>query len=173
MRSLGFTLIELLIVISIIALLSLLGFANFKDFAAEQVGVKAKGQIQTVLRLAQSNATSSTLCNNGQGGVYWSVKFAANNTMELRCGSTLPAANLYRTYTLETGGVIQQVKCGDSAVNLPVTLNYSPGKGVLTFDTSGNCSGEDMWTFEIANERKPDVSSIPLKVSKGGTINAE
>ena len=67
----GFTLIELLVVIAITSILAVMGFVNFKDFSSNQISVKAAGEIQTILRLAQSNATSSTLCDskgfNGEG----------------------------------------------------------------------------------------------------------
>ena len=158
----GFSLIELLVVISIIGLLSLLGFANFKDYAKDQVGIKAKGQIQTLLRLAQSNATSSTLCGN-EGGVKWSLIFNATNIV-LACGS---ANTPQRTYTLENAK-IEALKCDSTLVN-SVTLSYSPLVGATTFSDPPSC--RTPVTFKIKN-MKNDTSKN-YNISKGGILIEE
>src|SRR3989344_549373 len=100
----GYTLIELLVVISIISILAVLGFVNFKDFATNQVTVKAQGEVQTLLRLAQSNATSSTLCN-GNVVTSWHLRFTSGTVIELRCNPGNPGEFLQRSYTLENARV--------------------------------------------------------------------
>ena len=102
MRPAGFTLIELLVVISITGILSTLTFVNFKSFAKEQQLNKSIGEIQTFLKLAQSNATSSTVCGSS-GGVSWTVRFNSDKiTVDIICGLDLTKAP-YKTLTLQNG----------------------------------------------------------------------
>lgn len=164
----GYTLIELLVVISIISILAVLGFVNFKNFATDQVTVKAQGQVQTLLRLAQSNATSGTLCGTS-GGLPWSLIFNATN-IGLACG----LSNLVqKTYTLENAQV--EIKgSGCSALRLPVTLSYSRGVGALTISPSDPClANATSIVFTISNTRNPSASPRPFNISKGGAIDVE
>lgn len=162
MRSSGYTLIELLIVISIIALLSVVGFVNFKDFSANQVAVKAAGQVQTLLRLAQSNATSSTKCN-ALGSSSWSLVFLDNKAIELRCN---PGNSLQKVYNLDPGQV--QIQCGTTNI-IPTTFTYATGVGTLTIS---NCSQYPV-TLSATNTNNTNVLPKSFKVSSGGAINVQ
>lgn len=175
MRPAGYTLIELLIVISIIGLLTVAGFVNFKDFTSDQVAIKAAGQVQTYLRLAQSNATSSTLCNN-VATASWSLKFLDGQTIELHCD---PANYLQKTYTLENATV--SMKCSpDSSVcppsgstfNPPLTVNFSSLYGKVTFTGGDSCVGNSSTVMIIVkNAKKNNYKCINL--SKGGAIDVQ
>jgi len=93
MRSVGFTLIELLIVLSIISILTIVGVVNFKDYAQDQVTIKATGQIQSLLRTAQRNSSSSVKCTDTEPAVSWLVDFkdatsdSNHRTITLSCKS--------------------------------------------------------------------------------------
>ena len=160
----GYTLIELLVVISIISILAVVGFVNFKNFATNQVTVKAQGEVQTLLRLAQSNATSSTLCNN-QPATSWSVKFTDPTTIQLRC---YPADYLQRPFSLVNAQVA--ISGSGCSLSLPVTLNYSVGVGKLTVSPSNACS---FVTFTISNTSNPSAASKTFTISKGGAIDVQ
>ena len=175
MRSAGFTLIELLVVISIISILSVMGYANYKDFATNQIAKKAVGQIQTYLRLAQSNATTSTLCN-GQGSTSWSLKFKDPSTVELRCNPTdYPKSSLIlENATLEIKGTIADVPC---SIGFPAFLNYSIGtaSGKLTSsDTtvSQACLDSSTLTFTVTNAKNSNDHPF-FKISKTGAIDVQ
>lgn len=173
MRSAGFTLIELLVVISIISFLSAIGFVNYNSFSSNQVPVNAVGQIQSFLRLAQSNATSSTKCN-GQGSTSWYLKFLNNTTIELRCNSSNSSDNLQKSYTLENSR-IKSINCGSVVVSVPLTLNFSSGVGALTFSTAtplGACLPSDNWTFTIENILDTNKTKT-FNISKGGAVNVQ
>lgn len=163
MRSAGYTLIELLIVMLIMSIIGVAGYVSYKEFAANQVTNKALGQVQTLLRLAQSNATSSTLCNNNQNVGPWSLIFNQGN-VGLACGPV----GVQKTYTLENVQ-IDRVLCGTTEVNLPLVFTYSNGSGTLTFSSS--CLDPTVWTFTLLNTR----NNIPknFKISQGGAINVE
>jgi len=161
---LGYTLIELLVVIAIVTLLATLGFVNFKDFAAQQVTIKAAGQIQTLLRLAQSNATSSTLCN-GQGATSWFLSFTSSS-IDLRCN---PGNFLKNTYTLENASL--QLQCsGASNLSFPATFTYVTGVGTLTTACPQTSTSI---IFTISNTLNPSASPKTFSISKGGAINVQ
>lgn len=174
----GFSLIELLVVISIASTLTVLGFVNFKDFSAEQVSNKAVGEIQTFLRLAQSNATTSTICKKSdgtsEGGATWSLVFRVNKTtIDLVCGSTNA---IQKTYVLENATVDTIVGSAcDGSSTIPLTLTYSSGSGALTFSSplaSPSCLASENWTFTIKNTLNTNKTKL-LKISKGGAINVQ
>lgn len=184
----GYTLIELLVVISIISILAIVGFVNFKDFSSDQVAIKAVGQIQSLLRLAQSNATTSTLCKKTdgtyEGGVSWSLIFrttdSVDKAIDLACG---PLNVIQKTYILENA-IIYSFKgfdCGSTGT-LPFTITYSNitsanGVGALTFSYPGaspTCLTSTTWTFIVKNTL--DTTTTKTKtfiLSKGGTIDVQ
>lgn len=172
MRPVGYTLIELLVVISIISLMAIIGFANFKDFSRDQVVVKAAGQVQSLLRLAQSNATSSTLCN-GSGATSWYINItddANNSIIQLNCdpGGTL------RSYPLENAKV--SIAASGCSFNLPVRISYAVGTGAQTLASSGasdTCLKSSKFTLTITNFPNPSASPKSFNVSKGGAIDVQ
>lgn len=178
MRLAGYTLIELLVVISIISILAVVGFVNFKGFSSDQVTIKAVGEIQTYLRLAQSNATSSTLCGRS-GGAAWSLIFRSNQqTLDLACG---PTNFVQKTYTMENAKIDSITgsagsDCGGpAAAILPFTITYSTGVGAVSFSSSQanqTCLASGDWTFTIRNTLDTAKTKI-FKLSKGGAIDVQ
>lgn len=168
MRSEGYTLIELLVVLTIVSIIGLVGYVSYQQFAANQFTNKAVGQIQTVLRLAQTNATTSTFCGNNQSVGPWSVTFTQGNTLVLECNSILQKA-----YILENVQ-IDNVSCGSATVELPLELTYSNGTGTLTFysaEASDTCLLSPTWTFNLINTK--NSSTKYFKITQGGAINVE
>ena len=167
----GFTLIELLIVISIIAIISVVGFVNFKGFSDDQVTINAVGQIQSTLRLAQSNATSSTLCNNS-ATTSWYLNFTSSTAFQLNCN---PGGFTVKSYTLTDATVAITGSLGCS-IPYPATVSYLPGAGKQTISSSGalaSCLQSTKITFTVSNTKNPSASPIPLNISSGGAINVQ
>ncbi len=163
-NSRAYTLIELLVVIAIIGILSLVGFVNFKSFSADQVAVKAAGQIQSYLRLAQTNATTSTKCNN-QAPANWSLTFSGSSpvSVELWCSSNDPVTPpvthyTQRIYTLDTNAQISLGTC-------PATITYLIGSGMLP-STASDCS------ITVQNSSVP-ASVKTISVTVGGAISVQ
>lgn len=163
MQSAGYTLVELLVVISILSILAAVGFVNFNRFSSNQVTTKAAGQIQTFLRLAQSNATTSTICNT-QGSTSWSIKFVNATTIELRCN---PSDYRHKTYVLENAQM--EIICGAAPLTFPATFTYSTGIGKLS--TTPVCSS--LFVFTISNSLNSSAAQKQFKVSNGGAIDVE
>lgn len=170
----GFTLIELLIVISIMALLSVVAYANFKDFAQDRVVNKAIGQIQTALRLAQANATSSFLCQ-GLASVDWSVSIRADKiNVDLTCGES---GFVVQTTTLQNVLVdsIEGSACTSPTDILPLTITYSKLSGKVKIKgAEGAPSCIDQSQQVSVNIKNTKTSIIKtFTISKGGTINVQ
>ena len=168
MRSaLGFTLIELLVVISITAILSVIAFVNYKDFAQAQMLNKAVTEIQTYLRLAQSNSTASVICTPQAGA--WGINFAEGGTVNLVCG---PNQQIKKTLSLQNIQ-ISSIK-GDlcpSSLNLPLLISYSSLYGAVSFSGSADCLSQSL-TITI-NLIDIKGNTKPLNISKGGAINGQ
>ncbi len=166
----GFTLVELLIVISIIGILGVLTFANFKDFSQAQILSKAITDTQTILRQAQSNATSSTLCNN-TGGLNWGVNFNSSGTgVDLICG---PADSVQKTINFTNVKVVS-IKGSSciSKLNLPFKISYSPLYGKVTFTGSDNCIAlSPTITLSITNNKTGEQKSF--NITQGGATDAQ
>lgn len=166
MRPAGFTLIELLVVIAIIALLSIFVFVNFKDFTQDQIINQAVGEIQTYLRLAQSNATSNLLCR-GQGGLDWTVRLNSGS-VELICGAIdTPSV---QTKTLENVSVSIE-KRGSSCtpgMELPLIVRYTVLSGAVRIDSIGTCPEV---LIKVKNTKT--LKDKPFIISSGGAINVQ
>lgn len=170
MRPAGYTLIELLVVISIISIMTVVGFVNFKDFSSDQITVKAIGQIQSVLRVAQSNATSSVLCGSN-GGASWSVIIdnASPSTLTLACGS---ANSTQRVYALENAQIIQILGAGCGGLGAPITFTYSSGMGALRVSPTNSCWDQaPSIVFTLRNMK--NNTNKTFSVSKGGATNVQ
>lgn len=178
MRSAGYTLVELLVVISIISMMAVLGFVNYKGFAADQATKKALGEIQSILRLAQSNATSQTLCNN-QSARIWQII--------LDTGSAQSAKNIILECLNESGGATQKIYSlenaeissitgsgGAGCSDLHVTISYTTGVGTPDFSgLKSNCiKNSNSLTITVRNINNLS-STKTLDLSKGGTINVQ
>lgn len=166
MRS-GYTLIELLVVISILALMTVLGFISYGSFAKDRAADKALIEVQTILRLAQGNATSSTLCNV-QPAANWKVVILSGDNLELHCD---PEDISHRTYKLQNAEISEIMPSCGSAVGLPLTVIYSSGNAALSFSYTGasqNCLASEYWTFTINSD-----ATKRFKLSRGGAIDVE
>lgn len=153
MRSAGFTLVELLVVISIIGILSVIAFANFKEFSSAQALKKAAGDVQSFLRLAQSNATSSTLCGSSSG-VDWTVTLNANSVV-ISC----PSNPNYKTLTLQSGTTISPT----------FSVVYSALKGVPSLSGNSNWTNGNLTI--ILDNGKGETKKVIL--TSGGAVNVE
>lgn len=170
----GFTLIELLIVISIIALLSIAAFVNFKDLVQDQIIKKAIGEIQTALRLAQANATSSFLCN-GQASVDWKVNIRVDRVnVDLMCGDS---DFIVKTTTLQN---VQVESIEGSACTSPITtftdlllkITYTKLSGSVKIDGPADClDNSPKVLVNIKNTKTDNIKTFTI--SKGGAIDVE
>lgn len=162
----GFTLIELLVVISIMGILATFIFINYKSSKSDQDLNKAASDIQTLLRLAQSNATTGVVCE-GAGGAYWGVHFISNIKLELKCGNDIiEIDNWHREKDLDLEGVEAKY---DEQCSISPTLSvvYAPLDGKVTFSES-TCS-----KVVINLTATKDNTTKSFTIEKGGAVDAQ
>lgn len=169
MSSLGYTLVELLVVMAIMVIVGVFAFANFKDFSQDQIVNQASEALKSFFRIAQSSATSSTVCE-GIGGVSWAVNFLDSTKIQLVCG---PEDKLMKTLNLDNARIVG-IKCSAEGVSFdpPLKISYAPLTGNVVFSVADEtfCPKTATQLFiSLDNAAKPGhIKSFT--VSKGGVI---
>lgn len=154
----GYTLVELMVVLTILAIIGLVAFANLKTFSKTQTVDQAISEVQSFLRLAQSNATAGVICGT-QGGAYWAVKFESNTQLKLRCG---PTGVETEQKTLDLVGVQVSYSC---PLDSQLIVTYAPLSGAVNL---GSCSD-----VTITLTSTQDGQSKSFVITKGGAINVQ
>lgn len=171
MSTAGYTLIELLIVMVIMSIIGTIGYINYKQYAANQVTNKAAGQIQSVIRLAQTNATTGTLCGT-QGGTSWRVRFETDKkTIKLICAENSEQKN----YILENAE-IAEIKGSEhcNQLDFPFSITFSPGDGAVSFSSPDPClQYSPSLVISVKNSQNPNVPPKLFNISKGGAIDVQ
>lgn len=160
----GFTLIELLVVISIMGILATFIFVNYKSSKSGQDLNKAASDIQSFLRLAQSNATSGVKCGT-QGGAFWGVRFETNKKLQLKCGQNIGVGSWQKDLNLEgVQAVYEEVFC---SISSPLTVVYAPLDGKVTF------SGSDCSKVVINLTATKDNTTKCFTIERGGAVDVQ
>lgn len=170
----GFTLVELLIVITIIAIISAFVAVNFKGNREEQALQREQLKLQSILKLAQTNASSSTLCSDLGGGASW--KLAMDPLQEKITLSCQKGEEVIedRSYILE-GGISMSFLCSQTSTSFAsgVEITYTTLSGIPTFSGIEYC-GQDFSGLVIKFESEKDSSlTKEFTISSGGAINAK
>lgn len=175
----GFTLIELLVVISIISILGIVVFANFKNFAQDQAINKAIGQIQTALRVSQTNATTGVLCivgcpnPNVACGDWWVEFSASTSQINLYCTK---GSSVQKNYPLENA-IISFIEgdspsCSGPSDSATARVTYSALYGLLVFSGSDSCfSSSSTLRLSIWNPKSKNTKTF--NISKGGAVDVQ
>lgn len=182
----GFTLIELMVVISILALLAVGFFVNFKSFGEDAALKNTASDIQSALRLAQSNATTGVKCGNN-GGASWYIQFNGRSTFNLRCstqGDFDPPVRKWSiplpVYISEING-IRPTPCSSSftplgtiAVGIYANFSYLGGKAnFIDRDLTKDCLGKST-TMVIKLKKSSDEGALKtVTLDKGGSVDVQ
>lgn len=169
----GFTLVELLVVVTILSLIGLVSFINLGNFRQDKLLDTSLTNLQSVVRLAQSNSSSGVLCS-GLGGATWSIEFKDSKTTNLKC-QTSSQQNATNVSTISFGADVQtQSISGDSGCNSsfptnPVTVKFLPVLGGVSFtDLTSTCIGASK-SITVTLSGKTGTRTI--SINKGGSIN--
>lgn len=182
MRSAGFTLIELLIVITIVSLLTVVGIVNFKTFSEDQIIIRASGQIQSLLRLANRNASTSVKCTDTEPAASWLLKFKTDQkTLTLVCKSPDSETEI-KSLVLENGIEIDEITTSPScsSADFPgfaVTLTYGAPLGQTDFVFARGVHNiechPDSSTIRVKLKNTRTEATKDIVISKGGEINVQ
>lgn len=180
----GFTLVELMVVISVMAIVGVMAFANYNSLGQDQNLKLAASDVQSILRLAQANATSRIKCNNDTSGsgANWIVSFETNKTtINLLCqigaGPQVASAS---PLLLKNNIKIDSIN-GCSQTN-PVTVTYQPLLGGVLFDdTPWNLTcvnNSQSINVTLRDPSKPTCVVDPnscktITINKGGSVGVQ
>lgn len=171
----GFTLVELLVVIAIMALTGTVILANYRSFGEDQKLKNAVLDIQSLLRSAQTSATTNVKCNTLFGAT-WQVVFSDAKTINLNC---LESTNSFTKKTLKLDEKDPNIQIdlisGDPAVSCPIappfsspfpTTSFAPLTGKATLGST-SCTS---LTITVKNSKTGNTK--PLVIEQGGRIYA-
>lgn len=162
----GFTFVELLVVIGITAILGVSVFVNFTTFTHDQTLTKAQDQLLVSLRLAQSNATTGTICGTQAGSVWLIVFLAAAIRLQDE------SAECQKLYQFEGVTISQITASSCPSPFTPLTIKYQPLTGIALFQGPQSCVSSSA-SVEITLKNLTNNREKKVKVSKEGTINVE
>ncbi len=166
----GFTLVELLVVVAIMALAGTYTLSNYGSFGEDQKLKNAVLDIQSQLRLAQTNATANVKCNT-QYGALWQVEFPNTTTMQLTCAEQ-PSRLISIKKTLRLSANITILKIcklnDNSCIDGQIRTN------VIAFvPLNGEVLLQGWPALEITLKNIKTGSTKSLVIEKGGRIYAQ
>src|SRR3989344_421618 len=176
LNSSAFTLIELLVVIAILSVIGVMSFANYGNLKKDQDLKAAASNLQSFIRLAQSNSTARLKCGDDTtgSGANWIVEFKIDKiSVELKC--QIPADPLTAPISIQTLIFNQSITVdtitGDlgCSAGFPVTVAYSPLHGGVSFTDQGvpNCNNSSKLSINL----KDDEGNMRFVVAnKGGSV---
>lgn len=179
----AFTLVELLVAIAITAIVGVFALSNYRLFGEDQNLKSAVLDIQSLLRTAQTNASSNLSCD-GQYGATWQIQIANATTINLNCqvlggaivGSPTPVKQLILTE--DTPNISVQsiaptgIGCTESTSPFPTVVSFAPLNGKISFEGNLglNCTKVKELTITLSNNKTSRTKS--LKIDLGGKIYA-
>lgn len=170
----GFTLIELLVAISILAVVGMYFLVDFGPFKKEQALITVTNNIQSFIRVAQTNATAGVLCAPVAGkesaGSPWSVNLLlSEKKLEIICENTDPAVEKVlnlpsdMTFQLKLGTTICEAdNCGIQKIR------FSSVYGSVCFEKSDKtCDTSKSLEIKTSLDTTPGKSVI---INTGGSV---
>lgn len=188
MNSRGFTLVELLVVVAIISGLAGVFVPKFLNYSGFQELQNAAANLQSTVRLAQSNAQAGTVCMTGTSADNWYLKFSGSNTylLETVCagptpgeGTPTPTPPASTAYKFPAGVSIDRIElnsCPDIDLkDSEIKIIFSNISGAVKFEVSGSnvgCGSSSYAnTLTIKLKSSSDLeNAMSVYIEKGGSV---
>lgn len=173
----GFTLVELLIAIAIMAVLATIGFINFRIFSSSAKLNDGVNNVQSLIRVAQSNGGSSVNCNSS-APLSWGIRFNTSRDATLIC-QTSSTSNDIKTLqfidNLANVRIESVTTQPGSTCSIPYpassfTVNYSVLYSQVSFSS---CPNESKVLVIVSYSGGGSTISKTITISKGGGIDAQ
>lgn len=172
----AFTLIELIVVLAIMAIISVYTLANYSSFGDDQNLKNAVLDVQSLLRQAQTNASSNVKCDQKAGAV-WQAVFssdAVTATTNLSCQDPLPSPSPSPSPT-PTSKKVKQLGPNLIILNpsgngsscpssLPFIISFAPLSGQI------NLGGANCTSLTITVKNIKTNKTLDLYIDQGGRI---
>lgn len=180
----GFTLVEILVVLAIMGIVGMMSYLNIGTFREDANLKSVASDLQSYLRLAQSNAQTGVKCGS-RGGLSWSLLIKDRTTIQLRCQTQAADDSPVREWTLKNPsqidaieGVLQSTNCASSFtatfVN-PITITFSYLNGDVAFsdsDATKTClSNSSAMRIKVRKNAESLDNLRTVTVNKGGSID--
>ncbi|MBI2601178.1 type II secretion system protein [Candidatus Daviesbacteria bacterium] len=174
----GFTLVEILVVVTIIGVLSATTFVKLGPVTSVQIINKALTETQSLIRTAQSNATTSTICDT-RSALSWSVYFDSTDQTKiyLKCNDrTTPI----KTLALEKAKIESIAGNGNSCFSQGATTSYPTSNVTIKFYTlyskmeflGDDCIAESTrLTVTLKTDNTSVEKTTDFTIDQGGGIN--
>lgn len=176
----GFTLVELLVVLAIMGIVGVTSYLNIRTFREDENLKSAASDLQSYLRLAQSNATTAVKCGL-IGGASWSIVIGDRTSIKLKCQTQEASV---REWTIKSPAQIDSiegigtlncspVKSDDTLIN-SVTVTFSHLYGQAAFSDLKNqypCLSEGSGIQIKVRKQTGSAVLKTVTVSKGGSID--
>ena len=185
----GFTLIELLVVVAIMGILGV-ATINYGNFSEGQKLNAATADIQSILKLAQTNAATRIYCTSDTGGngARWWVEFSTGlKTITIVCDNdtTTPlTTQVVNTITLNPSIAVNAISGSSTSctsgypVNV-VRVNFEPLYATVTFTDPGatpvDCVSSQYLTVTLKNNKTTDteVNTKQIRIDRGGSVSVQ
>ena len=168
----GFTLIELIVVIAIMGILVVMAVPSYTQYSKNQKLTDSASQLQTVLRQAQNNAQTGTVCNTGYRALGWRVglNYLAYEMLATCVGT--PPSTTPQIYNLPIGITISSITNEDGLSGLcdiPATVIYNNLSSSAEFEVS-RCSSGTNGFLDITLTQDGTGQTKIIRIEKGGGI---
>lgn len=163
----GYSLVELMIVVSLITILTVAVYAGSRTFSQDQTLIKSVSDIQSLVRLAQTNSTAGAICNTVAPSS-WAVTFNPDSTsLGLVCNGSV----VIKTLNLEATQVASVLGSNcPSASALPVSVNFASVFGKVSFVGTDVCLGRSS-SLTVTLQNVKNSSTRVLRINSGGSID--
>lgn len=182
----GFTLVEILVVLAIMGIIGMMTYLNIGTFREDENLKSVASDLQSYLRLAQSNATTGIKCGLS-GGVSWVLLIKDRTTLQLRCQTQTAVDPPIREWTIKNPaqidaieGVLQSTNCASSftstsATEITVTFSYLLGNVVFSdSDHTNTClSGSTKMRIKVRKNAESPDDLRTVTINKGGSIDVQ
>lgn len=178
----GFTLVELVVVISIMSILFVAGVVNFGTLRENQNLTSATFDLQSLIRLAQSNATSGVQCGSSPA-FDWRITILGATDIILSClwdhdnnPTTAPVSSEIKRQVLSSNIKIEQLfgnaQTCQAGVNSSITFGVPFGRATFSDPLNQACI-RDSDSFNMVVKNQNDAQRQMITIRKGGAINIE
>lgn len=178
-KDFGYTLIELLVGVSILAVFAIVSILQFRTFGEDKILASAAQDIQSFIRVAQTNAQTGVLCY-GAGGAFWSVHFQPDTvTLDHKCAYGQPPTefilqkNLKLPLNIQVDSIVSPLcQSAYPQVSGDLALSYAPITGKLTFETQEECIRDGLsLTVSLKNTKTNKQKAV--MIDKGGAVDVK
>lgn len=175
MAARGFTLIELILVVGIATLVGVVSFARGTTLREDQHIKKAADDLQSIIRAAQANASTSVKCT-ASGSSSYSIGFTPQ-TVTMSCPGglvkTLNFTNNVKICSISYSGCITGDNCTTSPfASAAVSTTFAQLSGKVSFEdsrcTPASLDGSSNMVITLKKDGSTDTKLVT--VTKGGAV---